>query len=210
MSIDFQQTLRNVTGAIWATYCILTDHDGAEVLGKVTASPAANTVLGRLKEIEDATAKTGKTVSDSIQRPNNTTNYTAGDVIGTAAGDHLEFSGLGENAFIAIFGARLQLDTGTIPDEAGAIRLHLFSSAPSGIDDGDAFTILSGDRDKYLGYIEFSGLEDFGATVGAQVDNVNLTGEVNGTALYGQLQTLTALEPAAQTTFTVYLLTSEV
>lgn len=56
-------TTPTVNKAAWS---LLIDDDGNDAIGKVTASPEANTVLGRLKAIADGGAGVAYAVGDVV------------------------------------------------------------------------------------------------------------------------------------------------
>ena len=151
----------------------------------------------------------GKTVSASQTRPNNTTAYDALDVVGQDPAANMAFSNViaDEGGAFVIFGARLRIDAAAIPAGMSNFRLHLYNAAPTAIADNAAYNLPSGDRAKYLGYVEISGVLDIGDTLWAQATGVNFVGQLaaGSTSLYGILQTVSAFAPTAQTVKTVIL-----
>lgn len=148
-------------------------------------------------------------VTATQTRPDNTTAYAALDVVGTDAATNMEFAtGLTAGKGFAIFGARLRIDVAAIPAGMTSFRLHLFNAAPTAITDNLAFDLIAADRAKYLGFVEISGVLDLGATLHAEVDNVNFTGKLASasSSLFGVLQTVGAFTPTAETVKTVSLI----
>ena len=148
----------------------------------------------------------GKAVSASTTRPNNNTPYTALSVVSTEAGAVMEFAGVGEvSDTVAILTAKMRIDVVSIPAGMAGFRLHLYNAAPTAIANNAAYNLPSGDRDKYLGYVQLNTVLDLGDTLWVQSESVNLAVKLAGTALYGILQTLGAFTPTANVVKTVTL-----
>ena len=148
-------------------------------------------------------------VTATQTRPNNVTAYTALDVVGTDPAANMTFAtGLATGTGFVIFGARLRIDAAAIPAGMTSFRLHLYTSAPTAIADNAAFGLIAGDRAKYLGYVEISGVLGLGATLWAEVDNINFTGKLAeaSSTLYGVLQTVGAYTPTASVVKTVSII----
>jgi hypothetical protein len=147
----------------------------------------------------------------TMTRPDNTNTYTANDVIGTAVAATsiitFDFNPLHAGAHYIIMDASLRIDLNAVPASMSGFNLHLFSSAPTGIVDEDAFNLIAADRDKYLGKIVFDTPEDLGDTLYSRKDNINLKRKLTTTdaKVYGVLQTVGALVGASQTVFTIKL-----
>lgn len=151
----------------------------------------------------------GLSVSDTQTRPNNTTAYDAGDVVGQNPGDNLvftDFAGIG-TSHVLILGARMRIDAAAVPSGMGTFRLHLYNAAPTVIADGTAYDLPSGDRSKYLGYITLPTPVDLGATLWSQVDNLNMKVKCasGSKTLYGILETVAGYTPTAQVVKTITL-----
>jgi hypothetical protein len=144
----------------------------------------------------------GFSASSSQARPNDTTPYTAGDVVGAAATNR-SFASLGSiNAgHIVITGAWLKYKAAAIISGMTTWRLHLYNAAPTNIADNAAYSLADADEDKYIGYIEFSALEDLVANLWRRVDNLNLKTKHSAasTTIYGLLETVGGFTPAANT-----------
>ena len=181
------------------------------------------TVKVKLVELVDGTFAvksdaqlTGSTVkvSASQTRPDNTTAYAALDVVGRDPAANIEFANVHPTAggAFVVLGARLRIDVAAIPAGMSSFRLHLYDAAPTAIADNAVYNLPSGDRAKYLGVIEISGVQDIGDTLFAQADEVNFTGKLAAasTTLYGILQTVGAFTPTAQAVKTITLNIAEV
>jgi hypothetical protein len=163
-----------------------------------------NTIIETVRTISSANS-----VSNTITRPDNTTAYSANDVIGTSSSANIEFANVigfkGESFFIA--GAWLMIPINAVPSGMDAFRLHLYNAEPADIADNAAYNLPLADRSKYLGYIDFEAPIDLGDTLYAQVNNINhmrkFTSDSN--TIYGILETIGAYTPAAETVYTVGL-----
>jgi hypothetical protein len=198
-------------------------------MGPVTASPTANTLLARIKDLltgtilaagtnligkvgidqttpgttDSVTVKSGTVaVSTSHTRPNDTSAYGAGDVLGTATGSTAAFTFTGIGAatkVIRITGTRLEIDVAAVPSGMTSFRLHLYNvTPPSALGDNAAWDLPSGDRASYLGYIDLGTPVDVGSTLYIQqsgLDNDFLMGAT--TSLFGYLVTNGAYTPSA-------------
>ena len=172
---------------------------------------AAEEQAGDMEEMVVLTAgQLGKAVSALLVRADTITAYAAGDVISTAAGEVLMFTGAADeaDAQFLINGARMRIDTAAIPSGMGGFRLHLYNAAPTAIADNAAFNLPAADRSKYLGFVPISTPVDLGDTLWAQDDNLNVRGKLgSNTTLYGILETLAAYTPTASTVKTIQLYT---
>lgn len=198
----------------------LKDSDGIK---KITdALPTGNNLLGKVGIDQTTPGTTNKVVAEisgsgvavtaTQTRPNNVTGYTALDVVGTDPATNLTFAtGLEAGSGFAIFGARLRIDAAAIPAGMTSFILHLYTVEPTPIVDNAAYNLPAADREKYLDYIEISGIKRLGDTLFASVNNLNITGKLaNGAAsLYGILQTTGAYPPIALTVKTVKLIMAE-
>ena len=147
--------------------------------------------------------------SVSQTRPDNTTAYTALDVVGTDPASNIEFTSVLPiaGADFVIMGASLRVDVGAKPAGMDGFRLHLYNAAPTAIVDNAPFNIPSADRSKYLGYITLTTPTDFGDTLYGQTDNINFKRKlaVGSTSLFGILETITGFTPTAEAVKTVTL-----
>lgn len=156
----------------------------------------------------------GHSVSATQTRPNDTTAYAAGDVVGTAPATLLEFANVTPTmgGVCVILGARLRIDVGAIPAGMSGFRLHLYNAPPTAIVDNAPFNLPAGDRPYYLGYVSLLTVRDLGDTLWLQEDGLNMTATLaaDRTTLYGILETIGAFTPTAQAVKTVTLSTAEV
>lgn len=151
----------------------------------------------------------GASVSASQTRPNDTTAYAAGDVVGTNPATNLVFNNVLPNAggVFVVLGARIRIDVAAIPAGMSGFRVHLYNAAPTAIVDNAPYNLPSGDRAKYLGFITVSSIRDLGDTLWVQDDNLNVTGKLaaGSTSLWGILETIGAFTPTALAVKTITL-----
>ncbi len=151
---------------------------------------------------------TAQVVSDSLTRPDNTTEYDALDVVGEDPAENLEFdTGLEEESSFVVLRAQLRKDQGSVPTNMTSFRLHLYNEAPTAIADNTAYGLPAADRNKYIGYITIEAAAELGDTVWLQADEVNFTGKLasGSTTLYGILQAVSGYEPSAETVMAIIL-----
>lgn len=151
----------------------------------------------------------------SITRPADTAAYTAGDVVSnsTSAPAVMEFENIGgSSGRVLLQSAFLRLDVSAVPGGMGSFRLHLYSTAPTAINDNAAFNLPAGDRSKYLGYVDFATPQDLGDTAFTQVDYIGKQVALGSgeTSLYGILETRGAYTPGSATVLSVVLNALEV
>lgn len=175
-------------------------------LGAKTSAQSTSVVPA--SDASFAVAPTGYMSAAAVSRPANTTAYAAGDVVGGA----LTFSAAGPTAgHVVLTSCDLRYDVAAAPSGMATFRLYLYSSSPpSAYADNAAWDLPSGDRSAFLGYIDFGSIVDLGATLFAQVDQVNKQVKLGAaeTALYGYLVTASGYTPAASSeTFQVTLRT---
>lgn len=141
----------------------------------------------------------------SVARPDNSTPYTAGDVVGGV----VTFSDIGAaGSEIMITDALLRVDVSSVPSGMAGIRAHLYSATPpSALVDNAAWDLPSGDRSVYLGYIDIGTPVDLGSTLWVERQGVNKRVKLaaSSTSLYGYLQTIGAFTPTAQAVKSVTL-----
>jgi hypothetical protein len=142
----------------------------------------------------------GATVS--FTRPANTTAYTAGDVIGTgASADAIHtLSSIGSSGgYVVVQSIELVLGISAVPSGMTSFRVHFYDSSPTAAADNSAFDLASGDRAKYLGYIDMPAPVDLGATCFTQIDYSGKLFKLASasTSLFCELQTVGGFTPAA-------------
>lgn len=134
-----------------------------------------------------------------LTRPANVTAYAANDVLGDTGGSAIitfaAFGAAGDN--IMLTSAAFRYDVAALPSGMAAMRLHLYTAAPTAIADNAAFDVPAGDRAAYVGWVDLAAPTDLGATLFTQVNQINKHVKLAGTALYGLLQTVGGFTPAA-------------
>ncbi len=156
-------------------------------------------------------------VSSEFARPADTNAYAALDAIAdsTTAPTLLTFTNLaranGLGGYIAK--ARIMTDDTAIAAPP-RVRLHLFHTAPTPINDNAAFTLLWANRANRIGHIDFAALTTEGA--GSTAKNAKLIPDAVSLPLafkcaaasrtiYGMLETLDAFTPASAKSWFVEL-----
>jgi hypothetical protein len=147
--------------------------------------------------------------SVTITRPDNTTAYTASDVVGTSPATNIEFENVlptaGEHYYIT--GSRLVYNANAVPASMSTFTLHLFNAAPTAIADNSAWSLASADKDKYLGSITITLPIDLGDVLVSHDDSINIKRKLatDSTSIYGQLVTDGAFTPAAEAVIDISL-----
>lgn len=142
-------------------------------------------------------------ISVTITRPSNTTAYNAGDVIGVADVSVAANAGSAIHAFhgvpakAVIEGVSLRIDLSSVTSGMTSFRLHLYKTSPAAVLDNAVFDLVAGDRTAYVGYVDIPAPTDLGATLFAQVDQVNKRVSAPGGVLYGVLQTVGGYTPTS-------------
>jgi len=158
----------------------------------------------------------GRSKSVTITRPANTTAYTAEDAIGDVSGSAIiEFPGLvAPGSLNMILSAYLEYDVAALPTGAD-FRLELYNDSPTAIADNAAWSLLSGDRTKHIGSIDFDTLVDRVATLKVDMDKLNkafwigAAGSTGGKrSLYGILVASGGFTPAGNSEVLVVTLTA--
>jgi hypothetical protein len=135
----------------------------------------------------------GLCASVSQTRPSNTNTYGAGDVLGPTGGGTASMNfalGAVSGSCINITGVSLERDVAALISGETTYTLHLFNVTQPGAQADEAtFTIASGDRTAYLGYIDIGTPNDFGDTLYVQMSDVNKQVKLAGTGIFGVLVT---------------------
>jgi hypothetical protein len=147
----------------------------------------------------DATGK----VSASFTRPNDTTPYAAKDAVSdsTSAPTILTFAGaaknLGGSGYIT--GARLTKSNNGVTN--ASFRLWLFSEAVTPMNDNSPYTLLWDNRDKRIGYIDFTMTSEGTGSTSAEAQafnqNIHFTCASNSKDIYGLVEANSAWTPTA-------------
>lgn len=129
-------------------------------------------------------------VQTTITRPANTTPYTLGDVMGGAI---TISTGMTSGQRVMLAGVDLQYQVAALPSGMAGFRMHLYNvTPPSAIADNSPWTLGSGDRASYLGYIDIPQMVALGVgttTVFSLVDQLNKMLQMSGSAnLFAYLQ----------------------
>jgi hypothetical protein len=118
--------------------------------------------------------------------------HTAGDSNGTA--QEFAFSAV-SGSRIMITSASIEIDGGTA--EASAWRVYLFNvTPPSALADDAPFTLASGDRASFLGYVDIGTAADVGDTQYIETHSINKQVKLSGTSVFGYLVNLSTVTPA--------------
>ncbi len=165
-------------------------------IGDVTLL-AGTAIIGKVG-IDQTTPGTTNLVALTAQSYSASATFTpaaASHVAGDVNGGAQEFTTIGPSAGrIKIIGASLAINGGTI--ETTAWQLHLFNvTPPSAVADDGAFTLASGDRASYLGYVDLAQVVDLGDTLYIQTNNIFKPVKLAGTSLFAYLVNTTTLTP---------------
>lgn len=118
----------------------------------------------------------------SFSRPENTTAYTAGDVLGIAdsgtpanAGSAIfELTNIGPaGGHIVITDSLFQVHVTSVPSGMTSFRLRLYDASPTAILDNAAWDLPANDRSPNLGYIDLGTPVDVGSTLEVQQTGIN-------------------------------------
>jgi len=140
----------------------------------------------------------GYSVVVTLTRPNNSTPYTAGDVVGAAAAA-LTFPNMGPaGGEIMITSATLEIDVAAVPSGMTGFTLRLYNiTPPSALADNAVWDLPSGDRASYLGHINLGTPADLGSTLRISADGINKQVKLAGTSLFAYLCTDGGYTPTA-------------
>lgn len=179
-------------------------------------SPAGNDSVARRRNdgsYSMGVAGTAFRSTVTITRPSSTTAYTAGDVVGDTGGSAiLTLSSIGPSGgYVLIQSAALIFSDSTVPSGMGAFRVHFYNASPTAIADNAAFDLLSGDRSKYMGYIDLSAPQDLGSTIYTQLDYPGrlIKLATDSSALFAEIETRGAYTPASASTVELRVSTLE-
>lgn len=178
------------------TYYTVSGAGDSIILTAVT--PAANDATLNIS-LDNGTC-TGITTAAS------SANTTAGSITtGNAGSAILSFSNIGPaSGNIKITDVSMRVDVAAVWAGSGAFRLHLYNASPTAILDNAGFDMVSGDRAKYLGFVDLAAPVDMGSTIYSQNKEVNKTVKLAGSGtIYAQLQTIAGYTPAASEVYTI-------
>ena len=155
-----------------------------------------------------------RTISDSLTRPANTTQYTAGDVISAVTtNDHFTFDEVVRERSGVILGAILNSSQNNATLKLDA-ELWLFRTDIAEVADNSAFAPTDAEMLTCVGVIDFDIWTVGTATSGAggnarsQVNDLNIVFTDDGSSrkLYGQLVARNAYDPVSSEVLTVDLI----
>lgn len=185
-----------------------------EMLG--ATSQAQNAQRKRLRVNHDGGLSSSYSSTLTFTRPENTTAYTAGDVIGIADAGTAANAGSAIHTFTDIgpAGGQIRITASffyvylaAVPASMTSFRLDLYDASPTAILDNAAFDLAAADRTKHLGYIDLGSPADRGATLyvqaGSQDLDVKLADGV--TSLYGIITTNGGYTPTSAEGFRLRL-----
>ena len=141
-------------------------------------------------------------------RPNNTTAYTANDVVGRAGGVSaaLEFQGMGpgDGDTLIIRGWSLRVDAAAVIASETTYTLHFYSvTPPSALADNAPFDVPAGDRAAYLGFLTSANIADLGSTLWVETNGLAKPVRPAGSSLFAYLVTAGAYTPTADRVYEV-------
>lgn len=170
------------------------------------------TIAEAIQAAVESSPSVGYTSSISFTRPENTTGYGAGDVLGIAdagtpanAGSAIHtLAAVGPSGGqILITDVSLLIGLTAVTSGMTSFRLHLYSASPTAILDNAVWDLPSGDRANYLGYVDLGTPVDVGSTLFVQQTGVNKSVKLTTAALFAQLVTNGAYTPASATPYVV-------
>ena len=151
--------------------------------------------VGNLKValVPTLAATYGLSASVSQTRASNTNTYDAGDVLGPTGGGTASMNfalGAVSGSCVKITSVSLERDVAALISGETTYTLHLFNVTQPGAQADEAtFTIASGDRSAYLGFINLGQPVDYGATLYVEQNNLNKIVKLAGTGIFGVLVT---------------------
>lgn len=165
-------------------------------LGSTAQQAAPNVVRGR-----------AYTSSITFTRPDNTTAYTAGDVIGSAVSANLELPNAGAaGSLIQVMSASVLIRRTVVPTGMTTLRLHLWDASPASIADNAPFAAADADATKYAGTIELPAVAAVGGGfVWTFADYVGRPIRMVSTSLFANLVTIAGVTPSALTEYRIRL-----
>lgn len=174
------------------------DASAANQATQITAEQLTNSLLQGTLTVSSGGFKSKPTVT----RPNDTTPYAAGDVVGGA----ITFASIGPaGGHVMLTSCDLMVALAAVPSGMTSFRLHLYDvTPPSALADNTAWDLPSGDRASYLGYVDMGLPVDLGSTLYVQTDSVNRQSKLAAasTSLFGYLVTTGAYTPTASEVYT--------
>lgn len=145
--------------------------------------------------------KQGYSAIKAITRPDDTTAYAAGDVVGGV----IEFGPLGApRATVMVLSASLRIDASAVIASETSYTLHLYSATPpSALADNAAWDLPAGDRSVYLGSIDLGTPADLGSTLWVETHTIQKVMKLDGADVFGYLVTDAGHTPTALRVYNV-------
>lgn len=143
-------------------------------------------------------------ITTSKTRPDNTTAYTAGDIV---CSDDWVFNGLRKVEALYLMAVIFRVDVASLPSGMSTFKLHLYNAATAvQLADNAPQTYLTADKAKMLASITLDAPVDKGDFLWSRTDSINkvLTMAAGG-ILYGRLETDGAYTPTASAVKTITL-----
>jgi hypothetical protein len=168
----------------------------------VKSITAGSNVIGKV-----AVTDTGVCVTGSQTRPDKTTAYDAGDIVGTDAATNGTLASIGSaNQVIRITGLKLVIrkaatDLATTAGSTSGYYVHFFTSEPTAITDNSARAVGIADVAKHARKTTAlaKAMEDLGDFLSVEATDVNLDIKLASTSLYYWLETVAGYTPVAET-----------
>jgi hypothetical protein len=218
--VELRATAVPVSGTFWqatqpvSAASLPLPSGAATSANQTTANTSLSSIDGKLAALQSGAVPIGDNSSSltvdgtaygatvSFTRPANATAYSAGDVIGTgASADAIHtLSSIGSSGgFVVVQSIELVLGISAVPSGMSSFRVHFYDSSPTAAADNSAFDLASGDRAKYLGYVDLPAPVDLGATCFTQIDYPGKLFKLASasTSLFCEIQTIGAFTPAA-------------
>ncbi len=142
----------------------------------------------------------------TVTRPNDTTAYGAGDVVGGAFA-------IGEfgprESTMMVLASSLIVDADAVISGETSYRLHLYNAMPpSALADNAVWDLPAGDRPYYQGYVDLGTVADIGSSLFVQssdlINRCVRTAQEAG-VMYGYLVTVGGYTPTASRVYRVQL-----
>src|SRR4030042_5155395 len=146
----------------------------------------------------------GIRIDSTKVRLDNTTAYTAGDVIGS---DDWVFDGLNEMTMLYLMSVILRVDVSALPSGMVGFNLHLYNALTAvQLVDNVAMTFLTADKAKYLTTITLDAPVDKGDFLVSRTNGIDRPINLTGGKVWGRLETIGAFTPSALTSKTISLI----
>lgn len=146
----------------------------------------------------------GLKIDSTKVRPDDTTAYSAGDVIG--AGDWT-FDTLGEADMLYIMSVILRVDAASLPAGMVAFKLHLYNAVTAvALADNAPQTFLTADKAAYLTTIDLTAPVDKGDYLWSRTEGLAIPVNLYNGKVWGRLETVGGYTPTASISKTVSLI----